>query len=171
MQQQFDPESGSVNKLRFDTYAINLADLQKSRAHLPLEADERTLDNLWYEIHNKRLSKKTKKEYWGELHTRMTRPLYTLSFTLIAVVCLLAGAFNRRGQSKRIIFAVATLVTLQGIVLGLSNAATRSIFGIIGLYAISILPGLFALLVLRKQDRKMAHVSFWRMLFSPERLV
>lgn len=171
IQQQLDPKSGMVNKLRFDSYAINLADLQKSGNPLPPEADERTMNNLLQNIQNNNLNKEQLMEFWGEVHTRISRSIYTVSFTLIAVVSLIVGAFNRRGQSKRIFFAIGILVTLQGLVLGLSNAAARSYFGMGGLYVAALIPGIVALLALRKQDNRIARVSIWRMLFSPERLI
>lgn len=171
MQQQLDPKSGMVNKLRFNSYAINLADLNKKSQALPPEADERTLVNLWQNVRSKELGKKKAMEYWGEIHTRISRPLSTISFTLIAVVSLIVGAFNRRGQSNRIFFAIGLLVTMQGMILGLSNAASRSVFGMAGLYIAVILPGVIALLALKKQDSRIVRVSIWRMLFSPERLI
>ena len=44
---------------------------------------------------------------------RLTSSLYGLAFALIALAALLPGDYNRRGQGKRIILAVAVMMILE----------------------------------------------------------
>ena len=51
-------------------------------------------------------------------------PFLALAYTLIGLAALLAGEFNRRGQSRRILLAVAVVVVTQIASLGLVNLTT-----------------------------------------------
>lgn len=172
IQQSTDKNSGHLNLLHFDQYAINLNTFNKKSYDLPISADERTLQDLYTQIkNNQTLKTKQRMEYWGELHRRITQPFFTLSLTLVALTCLLVGPFDRRGQSKRIMLSIAMLVLLQGLTLGLNNAASRSSIAIIGLYIISVLPAFISYKILGIQSRRFSLREIIRQILSPERLM
>ncbi len=172
IQQSTDKETGNLSLLRFNTYAINLNTFSKESVTLPLDADARTIENLFVEINtNDELNAKTKRQYWGEIHRRITRPFFTMTMALLALACLLVGPFDRRGQSKRIVLSIALLVITQGLSLGLDNAAGRSNLALIALYAVSILPGYIGYKILGIQSRRFDIRDVIQQIFSPERLL
>ena len=61
----------------------------------------------------------------GEGHARLVSPLYSLVMTLIALVSLLGGEFNRRGRAGRLIVTGVIAVAFQGLALGLAYAIVK----------------------------------------------
>ena len=61
-----------------------------------------------------------------EGHQRLTGPLPSLVFSLVALFFLLYGDFARQGQSKRIAAAVCIVVALQVAILGLGNIIAKN---------------------------------------------
>ncbi len=55
----------------------------------------------------------------------MISPFMALGFTLVGLACLISGGVNRRGQTQRIILAVAIVVLLHVSALALENVCAR----------------------------------------------
>lgn len=62
----------------------------------------------------------------AEGHSRITAPLYALAFALIALAALLSGDYNRRGQARRILAAIAVVIAAQSGAVAASGLAARS---------------------------------------------
>ena len=56
----------------------------------------------------------------AEAHNRISSPLYSLALTLVGLFTLLGGHFDRRGQSRRIIWGGVTVLLIQGVSIGLA---------------------------------------------------
>ncbi len=153
MRQQFNPKTKTVETLRFDEYSLDISSLDNRAINPWIDADERTLPNLFKSARLKSTDTKLAQRFIGEAHNRITRPLLAITLTLVAISSLLIGQFNRRGQTKKIIIAVILLIILQGANLGLVNYASQSYIGVFGLYLISIIPALIAYQVIQFQDR------------------
>lgn len=85
----------------------------------------------------------------AEGHQRLSSPLLTLSFALIALAGLLAGEFNRRGQVRRVLWATGAVAVAQLAYLGAFNLAARVPPAILLMYlipAIAAAAGLYGLL-------------------------
>ena len=80
----------------------------------------------------------------GEAFKRMTSPLNTVGYVLIALICVLSGGFQRHGGLMRPLVAVAAVVGLVAIGLGTDSLIARrpDLVGLLWLRA--ILPSLVA---------------------------
>ncbi len=153
MRQQFNPRSGVVETLRFDEYSLDISALDKRAINPWIDADERILPDLFKSAYSPDLRPDLSQRFIAEAHNRITRPFLAIALSLIAIACLFSGQFNRRGQTKKIVIAVALLILIQGGNLGLANYASQSFIGVIGLYIIALIPPLIAYQVIRAQDR------------------
>ncbi len=79
-----------------------------------------------------------------EAHHRLTQPLTSVSFTLVALASVLTGGFRRHGNLLRPAVAVAILVGLLAAGLAVSSLATRQMSLIWLIWAEAILPGIAA---------------------------
>ena len=80
----------------------------------------------------------------GEAFKRMTAPLNTVGYVLIALICVLTGSFQRHGGLMRPVAAVAAVVGLVAIGLGTDSLIARqpALVGLLWLRA--TLPGVLA---------------------------
>jgi len=89
-----------------------------------------------------------------EGHQRLITPFTALAFAAIALTALLHGEFNRRGQLKRILLAVAVAVAFEVVDLGLRNIATRLPIAIPLLYLNALLPTLVGCTLMFRGPRR-----------------
>src|SRR6266851_4700636 len=75
-----------------------------------------------------------------EGHQRLIVPLTAIAFAVIPLVALLCGEFNRRGQIRRILLAVAFALLFETLDLGLRNLAVHTPVGIVLMYVNALLP-------------------------------
>ncbi|MGH6948381.1 MAG: LPS export ABC transporter permease LptF [Kiloniellales bacterium] len=144
---------GRVSLLYFDRYTIELGsggDVLPSRFREPRE---RYLTELFGQDPAS-MEFKQYKELVAEGHQRLTAPLYGLVFVLIALAALLAGEFNRRGQTKRILIAVGTVAVLEGLALALQDLSVRTLQAVPMMYVAVAAPAVVALWVLLAPPRR-----------------
>ena len=84
----------------------------------------------------------------AEGHQRVVGPLGAIAFTLVGLVFLLTGPFDRKGQTMRMIGAVAVVVALQAAALGVMSLASKDLAYIPAMYAVALLPIPVALYIL-----------------------
>jgi lipopolysaccharide export system permease protein len=142
--QQLDETSGRLSMLSFERYTLDLGDMRDAPVGREREARERDLHELW-------LQPADKPELRAERHLRLASPFAALSFALIPLACLLTGEFNRRGQARRILVAVALAFVFEAIDLGIRNTAARTPVLVPLMYISSIAPALIALWYLRRE--------------------
>lgn len=99
-----------ISWLSFDEYAIDIA-FYATKTAREREPDERSVGELFNEATTDPARAPMLR---AEAHQRLTWPLFGLLLPLMMVALLQATEFNRRGQMKRVVFAVicAGLVTL-----------------------------------------------------------
>jgi len=145
--QIIDKKTNKLSILYFDRYSFDLSSVTPKPEERFREARERMVDELLdlkiEDVGNPRDFGKFKVEG----HRRLTTPINTLGFALIALVCLLLGDFSRRGQVKRILLASVIFVSLQITNLGLINISAKNLQLVPLLYA-SIIAPVFILLFL-----------------------
>ena len=80
----------------------------------------------------------------GEAFKRLSAPLNTVGYVLIALICVLSGSFQRHGGLMRPLAAVAGVVGLVALGLGTDSLVARqpALVGLLWLHA--ILPGALA---------------------------
>ena len=153
--QQVDRPGGQLSLLYFDRYTMEFSQLQGSNEARWREPRERYLDELFSPTNDPN-DQRNYNELIAEGHQRLVAPLYVLGFVMIALAALLSGQLNRRGQTRRVLAAIACVAGLEGLSLGLNDLAIRSLDAIPAMYAAALLPSLGALAVLLHQPRRRA---------------
>lgn len=116
--QEINQEHGQLSLLYFDHYSLDLSMFTKSPTNRWREPQERYLGELFYDDNSRpnmvgRLR--------AEGHQRLTWPLYNAILTLVALIAMFSGSFNRRGQWKRILIATSMAILLMVFSIGLNN--------------------------------------------------
>jgi lipopolysaccharide export system permease protein len=146
--QQFDPETRKLSLLTFDRYTLDLDSLHDAPVIRFREAQERFLDELFFPAPE--IDPALRLIFSVEAHQRILIPLSTLSFCLIPLVCLLPGEFNRRGQLRRVLLAIAVAFVFQLLDIGVNNLASRSAAAIPLMYATDLVPFILGLAILMR---------------------
>lgn len=136
--QLFDPQTRKLSILTFARYTLDLDTLQDPSVVRLRLAQERFLPDLFFPP--KDLDSFLRHSFVMEGHQRILVPLSVLSFALIPLACLLPGEFNRRGQVRRVILAIASAFLFQTTALGVNDLAGRFAPAIPLMYAIDLLP-------------------------------
>jgi lipopolysaccharide export system permease protein len=102
---------GRLKILNFEKYTFDLGQFDKQRDETSREASERYLSELLYP--EKTVSEKLRRKFFSEAHNRLSGPLYCLVFSLIGVVALVGGSFNRRGYGGRIALAMGAVLAAR----------------------------------------------------------
>jgi lipopolysaccharide export system permease protein len=144
--QQYDRETGKLSVLTFERYVLDLDMMRDSPEARTREAQERYLLELFFPPED--IDPKTRDAYLVEGNERLTIPLSAFSFAIIPLACLLPGEFNRRGQLKRVLFAVLCALTFQALDLAIRNLEGRYAAAIPISYVVDLAPFLVGLGIL-----------------------
>ncbi len=96
--------NGRLSLLHFERYPLDIAFYTEKSAQRPRKADEMGMAEL---LQTEGVAKEDRGRRLGEFVNRLTWPLLALGLGLLALGILLRGEFNRRGQTRRLIVAVA----------------------------------------------------------------
>lgn len=153
--QEIDPQTGNLSILYFDRYVFDMSSTQNEPAHRYREPRERTIPELINidDRHDTDINQQDYGKYVVELHKRFASPLSVVGYTVVALACLISGSFTRRGQTRRVVTAVGIMVALQGLGLGIENAAAKDLALIPLIYLLHILPIVLGAWVMLKQPR------------------
>jgi len=122
--QEVAADDGRLSLLYFERYTFDLSTLNKADIDLWREPRERFLTELFFPSEQaEQLFQYRKLRMEGIF--RLSSPLLYLAFASIALAMLLGGEFNRRGQFKRIFFAVCAVLIVQVSVLGLKSLGEK----------------------------------------------
>lgn len=121
--QMVERNRSQLSLLYFDRYTLDLGAAKSDDGPRSREAQERFLNELFWPGDGA-MDVRNAKRFRAEGHQRLAAPLLTIAYTLVALAALLAGEFNRRGQTRRVLLAVGTVVGVQIASLGLVNLAT-----------------------------------------------
>jgi lipopolysaccharide export system permease protein len=141
--QEMVRESGKLSVLNFDRYAVELGTVAHQRQSWRWrEPKERFMSEL---LRNSTVPEdvRYRRELVAEAHMRVVTPLYAFAFVLVGLAAMLCGEFSRRGQTKRILGAVACVGVLEGLMLSVQDLAVRYPEAIVAMYLAGVLPSLF----------------------------
>ena len=147
--QQFNPETGVLDRLAFERYTVEIPEQQKDVRQRWAEPEERTffelvfpedLSKVEYERHGK--------AFIAEANRRITGPLLTLCLGSIALAFLLLGPMTRQGYARRIIAAARCGLLVQSLYLVSFDFAKKNLFGNALMYFIVLGPVILAFLSL-----------------------
>ena len=142
--QEIDKNTKNLSILYFDKYVFDLESKKNDGGIRYREARERMPLELLNIKKEKLMNKKDHGKFIVEGHNRFISPLSALAFTLVGLACMISGNITRRGQTRRIVAAVAIVVLLQAAAMGLQNLSARELRWVPLMYVNAILPILIA---------------------------
>jgi lipopolysaccharide export system permease protein len=83
----------------------------------------------------------------GELHSRLATPILSIAYVLIGLASILAGSFNRRGMSGRIIVGALAIIVTQTSFMTLNGLVARDSGLTFLLYLVAFVPALLGLVL------------------------
>ena len=164
MRQQLDLRSQTVSKLHFSQYMIEIKGFARGPGARARDYSERTLYELLHPDMNVKYDRDHRDAFMAEAHADIARPLTPVAFTLAVLAIVLLGPFNRRGQTKKILFAALVVAVLMAANLGLMSAARKKLELAPLLYIVNFVPiflGYYAL-DFRGEQQIMRMLRKWR---------
>ena len=138
--QEIDRQTGRLNVLTFAENALDLSSGSHGEEQRFRDMNEMSIAELLHP------SSAVPERDFGKLrveaHRRMSTPLTTVSFTLVALVAVLMGTFRRHGGLLRPALGVLTVVGLLALELLVSNLAARQPTLVPLIWLNATLPGL-----------------------------
>ncbi len=125
--QEYNPSTKDFSILKFDKYTMLFNDKTNNNAAQNANASEYPLSYLIAATPQNAPTPAMYRKYKVEIIKRLTKPLYNLTFTFLALFGVLAPFYNRRGQIGRIYFVIFCTLLIQSANLGLENLATKNL--------------------------------------------
>lgn len=146
--QEVDIATGRLQQLHFDRYVLDLNLLKSDQKTRQPDPRELTFNKLLKASSDPSLIKQSQGKVRAELHQRLASPFLSLTYAFIGVTLILVGDFNRRGMTKRVLFAAACIVIVQAAMVGLVAQIGKSLWFVPMLYLLIFapLPACYALL-------------------------
>lgn len=159
--QDINKKSGALNNLQFQRYTIDLPDSDPVRQRWR-EPDERTLWELMNPDEETLRRPTAAKEFQLEALRRFISPFLSFTFALVALVFMVVGPVDRRGQGRRIVWALGAIILLQAVYLGLFNLAQKSYVGLVLMGLTVFVPSLLSLFMLSPYSDVIRHRLLYR---------
>lgn len=151
--QEVDPKTGIMRHLDFDQYTIDIPEPEKEQKERWSEPDERTTSGLMASLDdNGGETKSARRQLRVELQKRFLLPFLVPGFALIGLSLLLIGSHDRRGQNRKVLAAVASVVLLEILFLGSYNLSKQSPVGFPLMLVTVLLPYIVAIVVFSKEN-------------------
>ena len=145
--QELEHATGKLSLLYFARYTVDLGGIADAIGGRLRESRERSIFEL-LTTRAEEVGQRAVAQFRAEGHDRLASPLYSLTFPIIALALLMHGDFNRRGQARRILFAITAVVLVQAAGLGLKQMATKLPHLLPLIYVNAVLPGAIGLWML-----------------------
>jgi lipopolysaccharide export system permease protein len=121
-----DPETGSIDILRFIETAVDLATFNEEGEERRLESTERYVSELLNPDMSDEYDRERAGRFIAEGHARLATPLYPIAFGMMALAFMLTAPVSRRGYGRRLMLAIVAAVILRTIGYVLQNAGSTS---------------------------------------------
>lgn len=138
--QNYRHETKSLDILNFKEYTIEVENAPRAVKDTWKKPDERTIFELLKPGPRTLNNDKLQYMVQAEVHRRIATPFSVFSFVIVSLACLLVGAFNRRGHSKRIFAASGFIILIESMVIGVTNILDDHIWAIPLLYFCVLVP-------------------------------
>ncbi len=138
--EEIDRTTGRLNVLTFSRNSIDLSPSNKDEQRFR-DSAEMSMGEL-LDPDPRTVAARDRGKLLVEAHRRLTAPLTAFSFAMVALVCVLTGAFSRHGSTIRPLVAVLVVVGLLAAGLVIQNVAARRPALIPLIWLEAILPGL-----------------------------
>jgi lipopolysaccharide export system permease protein len=115
-------EYGTLTFLVFDENVFDLKPFVNTEDKLFYKISDRYLHELVFPDLRQEWEQGSQSKMLAEAHGRLSAPLYTFSFVMLALSAVVGGQFSRLGYSRRIIYAAAIAGTARVIAFGAQAA-------------------------------------------------
>lgn len=149
--QELDTTTGRLAELSFDQYVLDLDFGHNTSVDRRHDPREHSFSHLWGQILSGTNQDSTRERLWGEMHQRLSSPLLALAYTLLPLVSMIIGSFNRRGSVYRVALASFGIVTIQAFYMSASGLSSKNIAFSSFLYLIPLLSILACILYMSTQ--------------------
>jgi lipopolysaccharide export system permease protein len=119
---EIDGRTGRLNILTFQQNEIDLTDAARDAGVRPPDMSEVTLREL---LDPNPANQRDAPRWYAEAHKRLSAPLASISYALVALYSALSGSFRRHGGVLRPLATVGVVVALLGAGLGIGSAVAR----------------------------------------------
>lgn len=151
--QEVDPKTGVMRHLDFDQYTIDIPEPEKQQKEKWAGPDERTTPTLINSLRTPGADTKSeRRQLRAELQKRFLLPFLVPGFALIGLSFLLIGNHDRRGQNRKVLTAVASVVLLEILFLGSYNLSKQSPAGLPFMVGTILLPYFIAIFTFSKEN-------------------
>ncbi len=150
--EEVDKQTGRLNVLTFAQNSVELTSANKSDDVRYRDVNEMSLDELNHP-ETSALNARDAGKFHVEAQRRLSAPFTALSFALVALQSVLAGAFRRHGNVLRPLAAVLCVVALLAIQLGVANLAARATILLPLIWVVAAGPGLVCAVMLFAPSR------------------
>lgn len=129
--QKYNPKTQEFSILKFDKNTLMLSNQAHQNSSRVPSVQELPFMYLLTVPKEKVVDAATWRKYKVEAFKRLTQPLYNFVFALLALVGVLTGFYNRRGQSGRVNLVVVSALLLQVFALMFENLSGKNLWAII----------------------------------------
>jgi lipopolysaccharide export system permease protein len=143
--QVIDHQSGRLDVLTFKQNEVDLNDATKDDASRPVDMSELPLGAL---LDPHPYFERDRAKWKAEGYRRLTEPLTTLSYAMVALLSALGGIFRRHGGILRPLVTVGVMVGLLALGLAFGTLAARDNSLLILTWLHAIVPGLICVWLL-----------------------
>lgn len=138
-----DPDQPDLRILHFDRYTLDLAAATAPDEDRSRKPKELFLGELLQP--DPALSEAERRDYIVEGHERLTWPFNAVAFAAIGLAAMLARGFDRRGQWRRTVAAIAAALLVQALTMAASSLAEGSLTLLPLMYLAPLVPTAMAL--------------------------
>jgi lipopolysaccharide export system permease protein len=148
--QEVEPQTGRLNILTFHENLVDLSSPTRSQGERMMSMSEVSLRQL---LHPPPTLTRIDQSRWvTEGNKRLTTPIATLTYALLALLSVLTGSFRRHASIVRPLLSVGGVVALLALSLALESLAARDNASLPLMWAEAIIPPLtFAILLFGPQ--------------------
>ena len=145
--QEINTKSKNFSSISFKEYSVDFG-LKETRARRQNGVRTQSFSDLMHALDNPDLQPQERLKWFVEGNKRITTPLLSLLYALIACTGLLINNFNRRGQTKTICISLISVVLVQAIDLTVGNLASKKLIWLMFLYANILIPTIICFILL-----------------------
>ena len=135
--QQFNRQ-GVLNYLSFDEYILDLSPFMALSSTVRYKLSDRYMHELFFPDFRSAWERDNRLRMLAEGHSRLSSPLYNLTFTFMALAAVLGAAFNRFGYGRRIAITAVLAVVVRVAGFGVQAAAAGADWLNVFQYAVPI---------------------------------
>jgi lipopolysaccharide export system permease protein len=146
--QEMDIATGKLSELGFDQYVLDLNALRAAAVPRLPDPREQTIGELLHPSEDMLKYRTTPEHLMAELHQRFAIPLLVVSYTMIGLSAILAGEFNRRGLTRRMLAAIVAIIVTQATFMSMTGMAAHRSWMALMLYIVPLAPMLASISLL-----------------------